>query len=327
MTSDTKPGSDTSYFQGLAAFWRSWPNKPLLGIVLGAWILFFHFLGNSTLGYIPTKSLFGWLEGCYDASVDDSFGRVIPFIVLGLLFWKRLALRASITGPWWGGFVILTMGTMLHIVGFLIQQTRFSALGFILGLYGISGLVYGRRLMWMSTFPMLMLLFCVPLNALAESITFPMRILVTQLSVGTAHHGLGVDVYRNGSQIMSVKGQAMYDVAPACSGIRSLVTLVALSMVYGYTSFNSSWKRTVIVLMAFPLAILGNWVRVTTVIVVGEAFGRDYGLMIENKFGFITFAVALGGLLGVGALLQEERQKPAQPPAKPEPPTLGPVTV
>ncbi len=325
MTSETATAASHSLPQKLAAFWKSWPHKTLLLVTFSAWVIFFHVLGNSTLGYIPTTSLFGWLEGCYNASDDDSFGKYIPLIVIGLLFWKREDLKFSITGPWWGGLVILFLGLLLHLVGFMIQQTRFSALGFILGLYGIGGLACGRRFMWMTTFPMLMLIFCVPLNALAESVTFPMRILVTQLSVGTAHHALGVDVYRNGSQIMSVKGEAMYDVAPACSGIRSLVTLVALSMVYGYTSFNSSWKRSVVVAMAFPLAILGNWVRVTTVIVVGEAFGRDAGLMIENKFGFITFAVALGGLLSIGALLKEETSKTRPATKKIEVPPSGPL--
>ena len=311
--------------QGQSALWKTWSPTLIFAITLSIWVFFFHHQGNSTLGYNHTSSLFFWLEGCYQFSVDDSFGRIVPLIVLGLFFWKRVDLIASITGPWWGGLAVLLLGLLLHIAGFMIQQTRFSVLGFIVGLYGIAGMAYGPRLMQMITFPMLMLLFCIPLNAMAETVTFPMRILVTKLSVGTAHYGLGVDVYRNGSQIMSVKGEIMYDVAPACSGIRSLVTLIALSMVYGFTSFSTLWKRLVLVAMAFPLAIIGNWVRVTTVIVVGDVFGRDYGLMIENKFGFITFAVALGGLLGIGALLGEGPRNPKPSNSKTEASTPTPI--
>ncbi len=303
---ESKPSLVREFATEFSRYWVEWPHKILFGCLFTAWVLLFDHFGNSTLGYMNTSSIFGWLEYCYYNSEDDSFGRWIPVIVLGLFWWKRKELKESVTAPWMGGLFILLVAIAIHLAGFLIQQTRISMIGFLLGLYALLGLAWGRKLMWASTFPMVLLIFCVPLNTLAETITFPMRILITKLSVGVAHDFLGIEVFRNGSQIMNAKGVALYDVAPACSGIRSLVTLVALSSIYGFTSFKTWWKRPFIVLLSLPLAILGNWVRVTTVIVVGEAFGLDYGLMIEQKFGFITFAVSLGLLLFIGSFLREE---------------------
>ncbi len=319
---EPRPSLAQEFTAELILYWKQWPHKILFGCLFTAWVLLFDYFGNSTLGYMNTPSIFGWLEYCYYNSEDDSFGRWIPPMVIGLFWWKRQEMREAISGPWKGALPLLIAAIILHLAGYMIQQTRISMFGFLLGIYSLLGLTWGRKFMWASTFPMVLLVFCVPLNALAETITFPMRILITKLSVGAAHNILGIEVFRNGSQIMNAKGVAMYDVAPACSGIRSLVTLVALSSIYGFTSFKTGWKRGLIVLLSLPLAILGNWVRVTTVIVVGEAFGLEYGLMIEQKFGFITFAVALGLLLLVGSYLREDvapQSTPKNPDPNPEP--------
>src|SRR5581483_11850964 len=100
-----------------------------------------------------------------------------------------------------------------------------------------------------------------------------------------------------------------YDVAPACSGIRSLVSLLALTTIYGFVSFRTTWKRVLVGAMAVPLAIFGNVVRLITVILAGSMYGQEKGQMIEQKLGFVTFAVALGLTLLLGRLLREREHK------------------
>jgi exosortase/archaeosortase family protein len=68
--------------------------------------------------------------------------------------------------------------------------------------------------------------------------------------------------------------------------------------------FKQWWPRLVIIALAMPLAVAGNVVRITTIIIVGKAFGHDAGVMIEQKFGFVTFAVALAGMFGVSWLIE-----------------------
>src|ERR1035441_10267724 len=79
--------------------WRRLPNKGLFFLLLVAWLALFQFLGNSTLGYIPTPSLLQWMYIAYasntDASgSDDSHAKIVPFIVLALFWWKRKQLLA-----------------------------------------------------------------------------------------------------------------------------------------------------------------------------------------------------------------------------------------
>jgi exosortase len=293
--------------------WQRLPNRWLFAGLLAMWLLLFQFLGNSTLGYVTTRSLFGWLRYCYNNSPDDEHGFLIPFAVAVLFWWKRKELLDVQKEPSWTAFLLVCVGLALHLVGYVVQQTRISVVGFFLGLYGLMGVVWGWRWLKVSFFPMVLFVFCVPIGTLAEMITFPLRMFVTAGSVGFSHHVLGIDVFREGSQIMDAQGRALYDVAPACSGIRSLVTLTALTTIYGFTTFDIPWKRVLMVLLALPLAVLGNLLRVTTVIIIGEAFGKDVAAAIEQKFGFVTFAFAIGCVLLLGWWLQEDRKSHVAP--------------
>lgn len=289
----------------LRRLWDSLPDKPLFLVLAGAWVALFHFLGNSTFGYTDTGSLFLWLEYVYSQSADDEHGRLIPFVVLALLWWKRRELTTVTKRPWWPGFAVLTAGLLLHVAGFVVQQTRLSAAGFFIGLYGLSGLVWGRQWMRATFFPGFLFVFCLPLGTLAEAITFPLRMLVSVISVG-AGHGLGIEVARNGTQILGGGGNYHFDVAPACSGIRSLTALTALTTIYGFMNFRAGWKRLVMVLVAVPVAILGNVLRITGMIITAEAFGEGAGLKFHDSAGFVVFAVAIVCVLGLGHLLREE---------------------
>lgn len=298
-------------------YWRKWPHKALFLSALAIWVLFFHFLGNSTLGYTNTRSLFGWLDYVYHATQDDEHGLLIPFVVVILCWWKREELLPAARDCWWPSLGFVVFGLVAHVLGYAIQQTRLSVIGFFVGFYGLTGLVWGKQWLLKSFFPMVMFVFCVPLNAISDVITQPLRTAVAAISVGIGHHALGIDVFRSGSQIVNGKGVAMYDVAPACSGIRSLVTLLAITMVYGFLNFKRVWKRGIIILSGFPLAVLGNVARITTVIIVGEVFGKEKAVMIEQKFGFITFAVAVGSVLAIGYFLREDKRKPGKHEALP----------
>jgi exosortase len=289
----------------VVGLWASLPDKPLFFILLAAWLALFHFLGNSTFGYKDTPSLFSWLNYAYSMSVDDEHGRWIPIVVLGLLIWNRRELTEIPKAPWWPALLLLAAGLLLHVAGYVVQQARVSIVAFFVGLYGLTGLVWGRRWLAATFFPCFLFAFCVPLGTLAEIITFPLRMLVTHISVGVGH-GLGIEVIRNGTQIMGTGG-FNFDVAPACSGIRSLTALTALTTIYGFLTFKSAWKRALMVLIAVPLAVIGNVARITGVIITAEAFGEKAGLKFHDGAGFVTFAVAIVCVMALGYWLREDR--------------------
>lgn len=289
----------------VVGLWASLPDKPLFFILLAAWLALFHVLGNSTFGYKDTASLFVWMNYAYNNSDDDAHGKLIPFVVLGLLVWRRKELAAVPKATWWPALILLVAGLALHVAGYVVQQTRVSIVAFFVGLYGLTGLVWGRRWLGVTFFPYFLFVFCLPLGTLAETITFPLRMLVTHISVGIGH-ALGIEVIRNGTQIMGAGG-FNFDVAPACSGIRSLTALTALTTIYGFLTFKAAWKRALMVFIAVPLAVIGNVARIAGVIVTAEAFGEKAGLKFHDGAGFVTFTVAIVCVMALGYWLREDR--------------------
>ena len=316
----------TEFLEEAGRFWNALPHKLLFGILLLAWIALFQFWGNSAFGYLRTSSMWSWLNTTYTTAPDDEHGRIVPLIVLVILWMKREDLLKAVGKVWWPAFGLLAFAIFLHIAGHSIQQIRVSILGFVIGVYALMGIVWGRHWMARSFFPMFLLLFCIPLSTTSETITFPLRLLVTKVSVAIASGGLGIDVYSAGSQIMDSRNhRPLYDVAPACSGMRSLVAMALITIIYSFMTFKSNWRRMTVIFSALPFAVLGNIARLTTVILVGEVFGKEWGGWIEQKFGFLTFAVAIGCMFAVGWLLREDRKEKSSPPSSPLPMEPSPI--
>lgn len=304
-------------------YWRQLPNKGLFFVLLAVWLGLFHFLGNSTFGYVNTPSLPGWMWNAWSANDwDEGHGALMPVVVLALLWWKRRELMALPLGLWWPGLGLVAVALGLHLVGYMIQQPRLSIIGLFGGIYGLMGLAWGWRFLRASFFPFFLFVFCIPFGSLAEKVTFPLRMLVSYISVGISQ-AAGFDVIRDGSLIYDMQRTFQFDVAPACSGIRSLVALLALTTIFGFLVFRSPWRRAVMVLSAFPLAVLGNVIRITFTIFVTELFGQKYGLAVEQKFGFVTFAVALVCVL----LLERWLREPAPARRRGSPTTATEGTV
>src|SRR5215469_1538669 len=99
----------SDFWRDTAECWTRLPNKDFFFVLLAAWLALFHFLGNSILGYVHTSSLFFWMYHAYNGSggeVDDQIGNIIPFLVVGLFWWKRHELLNSQTRVWGPGLAI-----------------------------------------------------------------------------------------------------------------------------------------------------------------------------------------------------------------------------
>ncbi len=293
------------------AFWTWLPDKPLFGTLLGAWVVLFHFLGHCSFNFTNQPSLFAWMWGAWSAeALEAEHGKLVPVVVLILLWLRRAELLATPTRRWLPALAGVALALALHIVAFTVQQPRVSMVALTGGVWCLVGLVWGPGWLRKTFFPFLLLGFCVPLEALGEGLLFQLRLLVTQLSVGIGHNLLGLDVLRDGTAIFNTARTFNYDVAPACSGIRSLASLLAVTTIYGYVAFRSPWKRAAMMALAAPLAVAGNVARITTVIILAEAFGHKAGAAAETNLGYVTFAVAIGLMFLTGWLLREKTAPP-----------------
>ena len=296
------------------AFWARLPDKPLFFTLLGAWALLFHFLGHCSFNFTNQPSLFAWMWGAWSAeALEAEHGKIVPVVVLILLWLRRNELLATPTHRWLPALGGVALALALHVVAFTVQQPRVSMIALAGGAWCFIGLVWGPGWLRKTFFPFLLLGFCVPLEALGEGLLFRLRLLVTQISVSFGHDLLGLDVLRDGTRIFNSARTFNYDVAPACSGIRSLASLLAVTTIYGYVAFRAPWKRVLMIVLAAPLAVAGNVARITTVIILAEAFGHKTGAAAETNLGYVTFAVAIGLMFAAGWLLREKEAPVAVP--------------
>ncbi len=313
----------------LRQIWNALPFKSYFGVLLIAWGALFHFLGNSVFGYVDTPSLYGWLWAIWHGNEDDEVGMLVPILVLGLLWMKREDWIGATKQPWGLALVLVACGALLHFAGYTVQQTRVSGFGFLVGLAGIIGLVWGRAFLSAVFFPMFLLSFALPFSSLLDGLTFPLRMFVTGGAVSVCNGVLDMGVLREGTQLFNAQKQYRFEVAAACSGIHSLTAMVLLTVTFAFLNFHSGWRRALLIASAIPLAVLGNILRLITVIVVSDTLGEAAGVKIENRFGFVTFLFGLLSVFTLGYLLREPRpkQSAAKQTSTTNPPPAQPQTV
>jgi exosortase len=302
----------------LRVVWERVPNKLMFFALLGAWLLLFHFLGNSTLGYIHSPSLLNWMYEAYTKEslmADDSHGVLIPLVVLALLWWKREELFAVSVRPWWPGLLLVAAALALHIVGYAVQQPRVSIVALLGGVYALTGLVWGAAFLRASFFPFFLFVFMVPLGSLTEPVTFPLRLLVTKGVAWICQHLLALDVACNGTQLFNGLRTYQYDVAPACSGIRSLIAITAIAIIYAFTMFRGMGPRVLIMASALPLAVVGNTFRMMVIVLAAEFGGQAAGNQAHESalWSLLPYIPAIGGLILLGRWLQRIQDRKAKP--------------
>ena len=302
------PAPAESFAADFVRCWEELPNKGFFFILLGAWLLFFQVLGNATFGYINTASLFHWMSNAYvEGDGEDNHGFLIPPVVLVILFWKRKQLLSLPNRIWWPGLLLLAGALALHLLGYLIQQPRICIVGLFAGIYALVGLTWGPAWLRASFFPFFLFIFCVPIAAVGEPITFPLRMMVSKIVAFICNNLLGMDVIRDGTQLFNSQHTFHYDVAAACSGLRSFIAILALSTIYGFLTFEKGWKRMVMMVAAFPLAIFGNVARLMGIIITAEVSGQTAGNFVHSNafFSLVPYVPAIIGVMALGHWMRE----------------------
>lgn len=245
--------------------------------------------------------------------------RVLPFT----LVWQVWTLRKHLVGverphPWLGPGIV-ALAVVVYYFGIKAVQPRVTVIAGILLMYGLVLSVRGRDVFRKLFFPISFLFLMVPLNFLDETVGFPLRMFVA--SSGTLIlNWLGIEALQRGSGILSTVFR--FDIADACSGIRSLMALTTVTAAYGYVMQTTQWKRWLLFLSALPVAVLGNLARVISIALVAQVYGQDLATKVYHDWsGFILFPVALAAMVIFGLLLNfnyrgliQRWTAPIQPP-------------
>jgi exosortase len=201
----------------------------------------------------------------------------------------------------WLGLLTVAAGLLLLVMGKLGSEFFLTRISFIGTLSGTVLFLLGAKHLRILAFPLAFLLLMIPLPAIVfNQIAFPLQLLASRF--GESVVGLaGVPVLREGNVI--VLASTTLEVAEACSGIRSLVSLLTLGILFGYFTDSRSGVRILLALVTIPIAIITNGLRVAGTGIAAHHYGAAVAEGFFHTFsGWLVFLTATVILLAVGRL-------------------------
>ena len=226
---------------------------------------------------------------------DFSHGFLVPIFAAYLVWDKREALLDTKVAPTWSGIAVVALGLAVLLLGVYGAELFLSRISLLILLAGLVLCFGGWELLKELRFVLLVLLLAIPIPSIIfNEITLPLQILASKLASALLPL-FGVPVLREGNVIeLSVM---KLEVAEACSGIRSLMSLFTLSVFYGYFLEKSFLRRAVLALASIPIAIAANAVRIMGTGLCVQYWDPDKATGFFHEFsGWVMFLVSLGCL-------------------------------
>ena len=238
-------------------------------------------------------------------STDDNYSHGFFIVPLAAYFaWeRRRRFTATPIVPSWLGVLVVAFSLFLLVAGLLGAELFLSRVSVIGTLTGTILFLFGWPRLRVMLFPLAFLLLMIPLPALIfNKIAFPLQLLASNVGAAAIDQ-LEIPILREGNIL--ILANTTLEVAEACSGIRSLVSLFTLGIVFGYFVDPRPWVRVVIALSAVPVAILANGLRVASAGVAAHYYGNAGVEGLFHEFsGWLVFLLAFVMMLGVQQLLQ-----------------------
>ena len=250
-----------------------------------------------------------------DWATDDNYshGFLIVPVALYLAWERRQRLLAAPMQPSLLGLIVIlgSLATLIAgVLGAELFLTRVSMIG-VVG--GAILFVLGWQHLRVLAFPIAFLLLMVPIPAIIfNQIAFPLQLTASEFGEATLNL-FTIPVLREGNII--ILANTTLEVAEACSGIRSLISLLTLGIVYGYFTDPRGWVRTVVALSTIPIAIIANGMRVAGTGIAAHYYGPEAATGFFHTFsGWLVFVVAFVMLFVVMRLLLILTPPPPQRP-------------
>jgi len=227
---------------------------------------------------------------------DPNFahGIFVPLFALFVLWQDRKKLEAIPSSPSWAGLPLVVLSLLMLVLGVMGAELFFSRVSLLILLAGLIILFQGWTFFRAVLFPWAFLILMIPIpNLLLQQVTFPLQLLAARLSTALLDL-VNVPVLREGNVIRLAAMPEGLDVAEACSGIRSLLTLVTLAIIYGYLMETRIWVRLTLVCLAVPIAVAANGFRIFGTGLLVQYWDPDKAEGFFHTFsGWLIFVVAL----------------------------------
>ena len=225
----------------------------------------------------------------------------VPVISAFIIWQRREELAALKTKPDWRGLFLVVWGGVQLILATLGTELFTARLALMITLVGMVWTLGGIAMLRKLAFPIFLLLFMIPIpQVIYNNLTFKLQLLASRLAEN-ALDLLSVPVVREGN-VLELPNEKL-NIVDACSGIRSLLSLTFLSMVYGYFFEKKTWMRVTLFLSTIPIAIIANGSRVTMTGLMTQVKAELAEGFFHEAQGWVIFMIGLGLLIGWHHLL------------------------
>ncbi len=239
-----------------------------------------------------------------DWATNDNYshGFLVPFISAYLIWQNRREIRSKEVKPANVGLFFLALSCLFFISAHVTADLFTMRLSMIIVIWSVVLFLAGWRLAKAIIWPIAFLLFMIPLPAIIwNKIAFPLKLFATKMAVSLITI-LNISVYNEGNIIYL--SNTTLEVVDACSGLRSLTTLLALSAAFAIITDHTRLKRIVLFLSAVPLAVLLNIIRLSATAILAKYFGPQVAQgFLHEVSGIVVFLFSLILLFMLNKLL------------------------
>ena len=261
-------------------------------------------------------AVFGWLYfetgtalgSQWLSSADSSYGLAMVAVALALAWRRRAAFTSALDpgSPPASGMALLLAGVLVYLTGTLGADIFLPRVSSVLVLGGALAFLAGPRAARIMAAPLVFLLLAIPPPTLVvTALTLPLQTMASRIGETTLLTA-GVPVVRDGN-LLRLPSTTL-EVAEACSGLRSLLSLGALAVLFAWATERSWPRRALIVAAAVPIAVVVNGLRVAVTGFACELWGPAAA---QNPWhtltGWLTFAAAMALLVSTGRLIGNAR--------------------
>jgi exosortase len=253
------------------------------------------------LAYVPTL-MWMW-ERWFARDSYYSHGILIPFVTGYLIWQKKEELARIVPKRSRLGMPLIVFGLLVHLVSSILRVYFTSGFSMLIALVGLILHFYGRDVFKKIFFPVLFLVFMVPVPLVViTNISFRMKLLAAEMATDLLNR-MRIPAIQEGSLIKM--RHAYVIVEDVCSGLRSLISLTALGSIFAYWMKGPMWKKGLLFLSTVPIAIITNVCRIIFLAAISEIWGSEHATGLVHDFsGFMVFALAFMMLYGVGKILE-----------------------
>jgi exosortase len=226
---------------------------------------------------------------------DYSHGFLVPFFAAFLIWDKRKVLSAIPIRQTWSGILLVVFSIAVLILGVYGVELFTARMSFVFLLTGLIWTFFGWAMVKALKFPLFVLILAIPFPAIVfNHITFPLQLMASSIASDILPH-LGVPTLHEGN-VIELPVMKL-EVAEACSGIRSLMSLFTLAVFYGYFLEKTTKRRVILALASIPIAVAANVVRIVGTGLCVQYWDPDKALGFFHEFsGWVMFVVSLACL-------------------------------